>query len=165
MKNMKRMLSIMIAMSLLLVACSETSAEEKDAKQLITDYKKAMLEVKDYRQINIQDDSFVTEQESKIKAFFTEEGSKVLLNREFIMYLVYAAKNKQNIELGEVKLTSMKEESDVFDYEYRIPVRIKNGSGERLEEHEYQGQVKLTKENGRLVIAKEWSRPIKAMVW
>ncbi|RJE86106.1 hypothetical protein D3P07_18655 [Paenibacillus sp. 1011MAR3C5] len=165
MKKMQRILSIMMAMSLLLVACSGPSAEEKDAKQLITDYKKAMLEVKDYREIGIQEDSFYTDLESKIRTFFSEEGAQVLINREYAMYLAYAAKHKRNVELGEVELTSMKEKSDVFDYEYRIPVRVKDEAGELLGEHEYQGQVKLTKENGRFVIEKEWSRPIKAMLW
>jgi len=166
MKNMKRMLSIVIAMSLLLVACSGPSADEKEAKQLVTDYKKVMLEVTDYREINLDDDSFITDLGNKVKAFFTEEGgSKVLLDREFMLYIVYAARIKHNLEIGEVHLRSMKEESDVFDYEYRLPVRVKDESSKLLKELEYQGQVKLTKENGQLLIDKEWSRPIKALVW
>ncbi|RJX37315.1 hypothetical protein D3P09_23470 [Paenibacillus pinisoli] len=165
MKNMKRMLSFVIAISMLLAACSGPSSEEQDAKQLVTDYKKAMLEVKDYREIKLDDDSFYTDKENKIKAFFTEKGSKVLVNREFMLYIVNAARNKHNLEMGEVQLRSMKEESDVYDYEYLIPVRVKDEAGKLLEELEYKGQVKLTKENGRLLIDREWSRPMKPLLW
>ncbi|REK71800.1 hypothetical protein [Paenibacillus paeoniae] len=166
MNKMQRMLSILIAISLLLVACSGPSAEEKDAKakELITEYSKTLMEVKDYRELDIQEDSFVIDQINRIKPYFSKAGFEARRTND-MMVLILAAEHQRNIELGEVELKSMEAESDRFDYEYRIPVRIKDEAGELLGEHEYQGQVKLVEENGRLIIEKEWSRPLKPRIW
>lgn len=136
-----------------LTACSEPPGrQEQEALKLLTAYKKAQMEVTDYRQVPEFEEIL-----NATESFLTEtEFEKQAINRSLTLYKEMAKLHERNIELGEISLEKM--DSEVFDYAYELTLRITNDQGELLGEHQVPGQIKLVEQDGNWLIGKEWSR-------